>query len=88
MNEKEYIQWRSDAQGALSFKYSPAEVDTILCWWDTIRGSEERELIGESRFNGMMEFLSLSEEWTGYDANMARIWIYAPYILKRAKNEP
>jgi hypothetical protein len=59
MNPEEYIKWRGEAAICLSFKYSPKEIEIILSWFDTIRGSEEKDMIGDRKFDGMVEFLTI-----------------------------
>jgi hypothetical protein len=86
MNEQEYAQWRVDAMKAMERRgYTSKEIVAILLWFDYIKGSNERDLIGEDRLNAFAVFSAadpMDGKWNLYDSLMARLFIYAPYIVE------
>ena len=82
MNEAEFEQWLKDAATCLACRYSKDEVETIMWWFRRIKGSDERRLIGKARLEAMSVFTE-GPQWSLYDSLMARLWVYAPYILKQ-----
>ena len=85
MNEQDYIKWRNDAMSALRLRgYTTDEIVALLCWFDNIKGSNEIDLVGLARVNAFAVFSCakpMDNKWELYDSMMARLFIYAPYIL-------
>ena len=86
MNEIEYAKWRKDAGEAMGRRgYTIGEIVYLLNWFDRIKGSGERDLIGEARLNAFSVFSCakpMDGKWNLYDSMMARLFIYAPYIVE------
>lgn len=82
MNQVEYDKFAVDARNALSGKYSPEQIDVILDWFQTIDTRGEINLIGIDRFDSMLIFI-VNKPFNLYDSLMARLFIYAPLILKK-----
>lgn len=86
MNEEELRNWEMHAALALSGKYSPGQISVIIDWFRTIKASDERDLIGQDAIDAMLIFVSAGK-FSVYDSLMARLFIYAPLILKKAQND-
>lgn len=84
MTIAEWNQFLVDLRVAMLTRYTETQADIIVEWFRNIRGSHEQELIGDERFMGMMKFIEYHDGWNLYNATMARAWIYAPFILKKA----
>ena len=84
MNEQEYKKWEEDARRALSGVYVPGEIDMILDWFRCIKGSDERDLIGNDEVEAMRLFVGARGRFDLYNSLMARLFIYAPLILREA----
>lgn len=82
MNREQYAQWRADAARALSGRYKPEEIEIVLDWFDGIKGQEERDLIGSDEVDAMLVFVSARGAHDLYNSLMARVFVYAPFILK------
>ena len=85
MNSQEYYQWRQDAKDALMKLYSEEEAGIVLNWFDMIKGAKEHELLGQEKFEAMVAFTGIGIEqkvWKLYNTMMARLFMYAPLILK------
>lgn len=82
MNEKEYFKWRLDAAFSLAGIYSREEIVKILAWFDNIKGSSERELVGEEALEGFTKFHTNGKHWNLYNSLMSRLFVYAPFILE------
>ncbi len=82
MNSEQYEQWKLDAFKCLLCKYTEAEANKILQFFDNIHGRDERELIGDARVDAMSIFV-VNTPFSLYDSFMARLWVYAPEILKQ-----
>lgn len=82
MNTKEYKTFEEHARNALSGKYTPAQIDVILDWFRNIDTSGEIKLMGEARLECMLTFV-INDPFDLYDSLMARLFIYAPLILKK-----
>lgn len=82
MNEREYLNWEQDVLHCLSVKYSEEEIWQILYWFQNIRSSGERDLIGQKRIDAFQKFFPYNDKWNLYDSMMVRVWVYAPYILE------
>ena len=82
MNQVEYDKFEVDARNALSGKYSPEQIHVILDWFQTIDTRGEINLIGIDRFDSMLIFI-VNKPFNLYDSLMARLFIYAPLILKK-----
>lgn len=82
MNHVEYGKFEIDARTALGGKYSPEQIDVILDWFRTIDTRGEINLIGIDRFDSMLIFI-VNKPFNFYDSLMARLFIYAPLILKK-----
>ena len=82
MNETEYAKWKIDANRALSGKYTEAESEIILDWFNNIKGSEERYLVGNEAVDAMLTFVAANGKHDLYNSLMSRLFIYAPLILE------
>ena len=82
MNQEEYKVWEQDAARALSGRYNQAEIETVLEWFRRIKGAEERDLIGHDEVEAMLLFVQAQGNFDLYNSLMARLFIYAPLILK------
>ena len=84
MNPSQYEHWRSNTLKSLLAVYSTTESETIMSWFDHIKGSGEYELLGEDRFDSMQKFLNpiREKEFNLYQHLSARVWAYAPIILE------
>ncbi len=87
MNHEEYLQWERDAEMALSGRYSPDDIRTILEWFRCIKGADERALIGDEAVDAMLVFTGEGERFDLYNSLMARAFVYAPLILAEARQE-
>lgn len=85
MNQQEYRAWEGDADVALSGRYTQAERKIILKWFRTIKGADERDLIGHEEVEAMLVFVSARGKHDLYNSLMARAFVYAPFILEEAK---
>jgi hypothetical protein len=84
MNQDEYKKWEKDASLSLSGKYTQSEIKTVIDWFRTIKGAEERDLIGDEEVAAMLKFVCAKNNFDLYNTFMARLFIYAPLILKEA----
>lgn len=84
MNEEQWKEWESNAKLALFPKYTPEEIDQVLKWFKSIKASKEKDLIGEEALSAMLTFVSAGDNFDMYNSLMARLFIYAPLILKSA----
>ena len=82
MNQQEYTRWEEDARRALSGRYSASEIDIILHWFRNIKGSGERDLIGDNEVEAMLVFTGARDRHDLYNSLMARLFVYAPLILE------
>ena len=86
MNEAEYKQWRDDAKDALLKLYSEEQAGVVLEWFDRIKATAEYDLLGNcARYESMVSFINTGGEegvWKLYNTMMARMFMYAPLILK------
>ncbi len=88
MNEQEWKNWLLDARACLicTKKYSGEEISKIMTWFQHIRGSDERALIGDKAVDALSVVNKATIDRTGsfdlYGSLMARLFIYAPLILK------
>jgi len=88
MNEQEWRQWLLDAEKCLicTKKYSDTEISAIIDWFYHIRGSNERHLIGDKAIDALSVVNEAAIDRLGsfdlYGSLMARLFIYAPLILK------
>ncbi len=87
MNEKEYLKWQQDARRALSGRYSDDEIDIVLSWFRGIKGQAERDMVGSAEVDAMLVFVSAGKRFDMYNSLMARLFVYAPFILDEAKAE-
>lgn len=85
MDLSEYSNWRNHAKLSLQPLYSPDEIEIILRWFDNIRGSCERDLVGDESVEAMLVFVNSCDTFDLYNSLMSRLFIYAPLILKGAK---
>lgn len=81
MNSAEYAKWEQDAALALSGRYTPAEIKTLLDWFRCIKGADEIDLIGAEAVEAMLVFTGAMPEFDLYSSLMARLFVYAPLIL-------
>jgi len=81
MNEREYLKWQDDARAALSRIYTESEVETVLAWFRSIKGADERELVGDKAVDSMDLIYEAWDSFSLYHSLMARLWFYAPLIL-------
>ncbi len=86
MGINEFEDWCNDAWDALCKVYTEAESECIVDWFRHIKGSDEYELIGHERLEAFLTFSTPENvRWFNvYSSMMSRVWIYAPYILKKA----
>lgn len=82
MNKQEYQKWEDDARLALSGKYTADEAGIILDWFRNIKGAGERDLIGHDAVEAMLTFVAAQDNFDLYSSLMARLFIYAPLILR------
>ncbi len=86
MNKEQFALWVIDIRHALHRRYTQKETQIIIDWFETIKGSKERDLIGYGMFHEiilpLMDHLYSSEQWCMYHSMNIRVWIYAPYIIK------
>lgn len=87
MNKEEYLRWEADARRALAGRYSDVEIEVILDWFRNIKGSDERELIGNEEVDAMLKFVCARERFDLYNSLMARLFVYAPLILEEAHTQ-
>lgn len=85
MNHEEYLRWETDAARALSGRYTEEERGIILRWFRHIKGQEERDLIGNEEVDAMLKFVGAADNFDLYNSLMARLFIYAPLILKEER---
>jgi hypothetical protein len=81
MNEQEFEQWKADARAALLKRYNEEETERIILWFSHIKESDEEMLVGKKRVAATLLFCSVPEPFDLYVHLMARLWLYAPYIL-------
>ena len=79
-------KWRSDALISLLCRYTAADAEIILEWFDNMRGSDEYELTGLD-FQVALQAIRDAQNSRGvpFDLHgdlMTRLWAYAPLILK------
>ena len=82
MDSIQYKQWETDADRALSGKYNSEEREIILEWFRRIKGQDERDLIGNDGVEAMLTFVAAADNFDLYNSLMARLFIYAPLILR------
>jgi hypothetical protein len=75
-------KWEEDAARALSGIYTPAQSKTVLTWFRRMKGVDEEELIGKRAVQSMSTFVGAKDNFDVYSSLMARLFIYAPLILK------
>lgn len=85
MNEEQYKHFLLDLFASLAMRYKADEANIIVEWFKHFRGSTEKELIGEERFEGLMALVAYHDGWDLYSVLMARAWIYAPFIFAEHK---
>lgn len=83
MNKEEYLKWRMDAATCLMLRYNAEDTEKVLCWFDYIKGREERELVGDESVECMLKFVTSCDNFDMYNSLMCRLFIYAPLILKQ-----
>ncbi len=83
MNEQEYTIWENDARRALSGRYSEAEIKEVLDFFRCIKGADERELVGDKEVEAFLVFSDAKGNFDLYNSMMARLFIYAPLILRQ-----
>ena len=88
MNQTDYTKWEEDAALALSGKYNQDEIEIIIDWFSRIKGSEEREMVGSEEVDAMLKFVCAKDGFDLYNSLMARLFIYAPLILREEANSP
>lgn len=81
MDQEQYAQWEDDARRALTGRYGAADIETILSWFRSIKGADERELVGHKEVEAMLTFVSARGNFDLYNSLMARLFVYAPLIL-------
>ena len=89
MDQKQYKIWRQATLAALLVIYSLEESNEIMWWFDNIKGSGERDLLGYEKFKAMEELLEGIPE-VGFSLHQhmsARVWAYAPHIIKEYREE-
>tara|TARA_B110000495_G_C22525095_1_gene319924 strand:+ start:231 stop:497 length:267 start_codon:yes stop_codon:yes gene_type:complete len=82
---QQYSKWQDDMRKALRAVYTEGESEFIVKWWDSIKGSQEYEWFG-SDFVGQFNDAFFNQK-DSFDRNKyrnwtARLWLYAPNILK------
>lgn len=82
MNQEEYAQWELDAARALQSRYNQAQITCVLRWFRGIKGADERELVGDAAVDGMLVFVCAKDNFDIYNSLMARLFVYAPLILR------
>jgi hypothetical protein len=83
MGKEEYEKWMRDALVCLMCKYSEEQARIVLDWFEQIRSRAERDLVGDAFVDAFCDNLPVLH-FSVYDSLMARMWIYAPYILEQA----
>lgn len=90
MNEQQYYKWKADTHEALvgSGIYNAEQAQIIVDWFDSIKGSRERQWFGDELLD------ALSNHWSGspyenfvYKTMTARAWLYADKILDKHKEQ-
>lgn len=84
MNAEQYAKWEEDARRALSGRYTAEEIEVVLDWFRRIKGSDERDLIGNDEVEAFLLFSGARGNFDLYNSLMARLFIYAPLILREA----
>jgi hypothetical protein len=82
MTSEEFAQWENDAKRALEARYTAEEIEVVIDWFRRIKGEDERELIGNDEVEAMLVFAGARENFDLYNCLMARLFIYAPLILR------
>lgn len=85
MNAEQYAAWEQDAARALSGRYTPQEVAIIIRWFSFIKGAGERDLVGDEAVEAMLVFVGARGRFDVYNSLMARLFIYAPFIIEEAR---
>lgn len=89
MDQKQYKIWRQSMLASLLVIYSLEESNEIMWWFDNIKGSGERDLLGYEKFEAMEKLLDEVPE-VGFNLHQhmaARVWAYAPHIIKEYREE-
>lgn len=83
MNAEQFDQWKKDATLVLTAsKYTKEQADIITGWFSRIKGEDERELVGSDFVNTFADNYP-AKHFSVYDSMMARLFVYAPYILEQ-----
>ncbi len=82
MNLEQLKVWERDADVALSGRYNAEERAIIMDWFRHIKGQDERDLIGNEQVEAMLVFVTAGGKHDTYNSLMARLFIYAPFILE------
>lgn len=83
MNQAEHNKWKADARLALSGKYNVDEIEIIMEWFRYMKGTDERDLLGHEELEHLLKAMEgMEETWDLYNSMMARLFIYAPLILR------
>ena len=85
MNEKEWNKWVHDANIALGLLYSTEDTAIIIDWFSRIKTRKEIDLVGEEVVEAASVFICAKDNFNVYNSLMARLFIYAPLILKDYK---
>jgi len=82
MTPAEFEIWKQDAKQALLNKYNEEDTNRILEWFTYFDGADEELLVGRKGTDAMQVFFKRMKPFDLYNSLMARIWLYAPYILE------
>lgn len=83
MTPTEYEKWREDARQALLNLYTEPQTQQVLHWFDNIKAKKEFDLVGHDEVNAMIIFVQARNNYNAYNSLMARLFIYAPLLLKK-----
>lgn len=82
--ERQAQDWKRDARRALLGIYTDEAIDTILEWFDYLKGRKERELVGNDVVDALGSVWDSIGDFDVYRSMMVRLFLYAPFILKEA----
>ena len=89
MDQKQYKIWRQATLASLLVIYSLEDANEIMWWFDNIKGSGERDLLGYAKFAAMEALLDypVDIQFSLHQHMTARVWAYAPLIIKQYREE-
>jgi hypothetical protein len=85
MDQQQYAAWRLVALAALRSIYTDEQCEVIIGFFDRIKGDEEDDLTGlkfQESLRVVRAEIIHAIGFSLYHDMMARVWLYAPLILK------